>query len=69
MSEGQGKEETMSSRLQLQQQAAIARAGGDDGNGDDTIVCGHCGKRPAEIFQVTGDYCIECWQDITHTRV
>ncbi|AIF83914.1 hypothetical protein NTE_01854 [Candidatus Nitrososphaera evergladensis SR1] len=31
------------------------------------IVCDQCGKRPAEIFQVTGDYCVECWQAITHT--
>ncbi|HVX01729.1 MAG TPA: hypothetical protein VHA09_01100 [Nitrososphaera sp.] len=34
----------------------------------DEIACNQCGKRPAEIFQVTGDYCIECWQAITHTN-
>ena len=32
------------------------------------ISCNHCGKRPAEIFQVTGDYCVVCWQAITHTN-
>ena len=34
----------------------------------DAQVCIHCKKRPAEIFQVTGDYCLECWQIITHTN-
>lgn len=34
----------------------------------DEIACNQCGKRPAEIFQVTGDYCVECWQAITHTN-
>ncbi len=33
------------------------------------VVCGHCRKQPAEIFQVTGDYCLECWQEVTHSRV
>jgi hypothetical protein len=34
----------------------------------DAHVCNHCKSRPAEIFQVTGDYCLECWQTITHTN-
>jgi hypothetical protein len=32
------------------------------------IPCSQCNKRPAEIFQVTGDYCVECWQAVTHTN-
>jgi hypothetical protein len=32
------------------------------------ILCNQCRERPAEIFQVTGDYCIECWQALTHTN-
>jgi hypothetical protein len=32
------------------------------------IPCNECRKRPAEIFQVTGDYCIDCWQALTHTN-
>jgi hypothetical protein len=32
------------------------------------ILCTQCKERPAEIFQVTGDYCIECWQALTHTN-
>lgn len=32
------------------------------------IPCSQCNRRPAEIFQVTGDYCIECWQTLTHTN-
>jgi hypothetical protein len=34
----------------------------------EVIACEQCAKRPAEIFQVTGDYCIECWQALTHTN-
>jgi hypothetical protein len=33
------------------------------------IICQNCNSKPAEIFQTTGDYCIECWQAITHTNV
>ena len=59
---------------QQAQQAVIARPNGigdvSNGSGDaDLIICGHCGKQPAEIFQVTGDYCIGCWQEVTHSRV
>ena len=36
--------------------------------GDDTQVCNHCKSKPAEIFQVNGEYCLECWQTITHTN-
>ncbi|MEO9295206.1 MAG: hypothetical protein ABI347_06370 [Nitrososphaera sp.] len=32
------------------------------------ITCSQCNKKPAEIFQVTGDYCVECWQMLTHTN-
>ncbi|HEU4984066.1 MAG TPA: hypothetical protein VFT58_00385 [Nitrososphaera sp.] len=32
------------------------------------IACNQCQKKPAEIFQVTGDYCIDCWQALTHTN-
>jgi len=31
-------------------------------------VCFHCHEKIAEIFQVSGDYCLECWQTITHTN-
>lgn len=34
----------------------------------DAQVCNHCKRRPAEIFQVNGEYCLECWQTITHTN-
>ncbi len=36
--------------------------------GDDEHVCINCQKRPAEIFQVNGEFCLECWQVITHTN-
>lgn len=32
------------------------------------VVCGQCNKNAAEIFQVTGDFCVECWQVLTHTN-
>lgn len=35
---------------------------------DEQIVCSQCGKKPAEIFQVTGDFCLDCWQIVTHTN-
>jgi hypothetical protein len=31
--------------------------------------CQYCDTRPAEIFQVTGQYCLECWQELTHPEV
>ncbi|HEX7033501.1 MAG TPA: hypothetical protein VF172_10925 [Nitrososphaera sp.] len=63
------KEKEMMSSKQ-QQQAVMARANGDDNNGGNvSMMCGHCGKQPAEIFQITGDYCIGCWQEVTHSRV
>ncbi|MEO9362996.1 MAG: hypothetical protein ABI348_03755 [Nitrososphaera sp.] len=33
------------------------------------LNCEHCSQRRAEIFQVTGDYCLQCWQDETHPNV
>lgn len=32
-------------------------------------ICQRCAVRPAEIFQVTGTYCLECWQELTHPNV
>jgi hypothetical protein len=34
----------------------------------DAQVCDQCKSRPAEIFQVNGEFCLECWQAITHTN-
>jgi hypothetical protein len=31
------------------------------------IFCDNCKSNAAEIFQVNGDYCLNCWQEITHT--
>jgi hypothetical protein len=38
------------------------------GIADADSVCVQCQVKPAEIFQVNGEYCLECWQDITHTN-
>lgn len=31
--------------------------------------CTECRARAAEIFQDSGEYCLECWQKITETNV
>lgn len=31
--------------------------------------CIQCQEKPAEIFQINGEYCLECWQEITHTNL
>jgi cytochrome c5 len=42
---------------------------GGDGYDTSYVTCGVCGKRNAEIFQITGDYCLECWQESTSPRI
>jgi hypothetical protein len=37
--------------------------------GTEEHICSNCQKKPAEIFQVTGEFCIECWQAVTHTNI
>ena len=34
----------------------------DTENHGDSTSCNTCGDRTAEIFQVEGDYCLDCWQ-------
>lgn len=34
----------------------------------DSYQCVQCHLKPAEIFQINGEYCLECWQEITHTN-
>jgi hypothetical protein len=31
--------------------------------------CNHCKENLAEIFQDNGDYCLECWQDLTYPKL
>ena len=31
--------------------------------------CNNCKESLAEIFQDNGDYCLECWQDLTYTKL
>jgi hypothetical protein len=35
----------------------------------DKDLCQGCQEKEAEIFQDNGDYCLECWQDITHPHI
>ena len=34
----------------------------------ESLRCIECQSKPAEIFQINGEYCLECWQEITHTN-
>jgi hypothetical protein len=34
----------------------------------DQTNCENCYNR-AEIFQAEGDYCLQCWQEVTHPNV
>jgi hypothetical protein len=34
----------------------------------ESYQCIECQVNPAEIFQINGEYCLECWQEITHTN-
>gem|GEM_PF-5424704 len=31
--------------------------------------CKKCKKEEAEVFNILGDYCAECWNEITHPNV
>lgn len=33
------------------------------------ILCQKCKKQFAEVFQVTGDFCLQCWQEETHPEI
>jgi hypothetical protein len=32
-------------------------------------ICINCNNKKAEIYQVNGDYCLECWQFLTHPEI
>lgn len=32
-------------------------------------ICINCNNNKAEIYQVNGDYCLECWQRLTHAEI
>ncbi len=32
-------------------------------------LCDSCDHRPADIFQVEGDNCLDCWQKLTHPNL
>jgi len=52
-------------RVDLSTRPAIWREKGDQ---SEVPRCNWCFKK-AEIFQVTGDYCLQCWQEETHPDV
>jgi hypothetical protein len=44
-------------------------SGGRPEQDQDELSCGSCYEKKAEIFQVTGNYCLHCWQQETHPDV
>ena len=36
---------------------------------EDESSCESCSEKKAEIFQVTGNYCLRCWQQETHPDI
>ncbi|MFL6481062.1 MAG: hypothetical protein ACJ71D_08550 [Nitrososphaera sp.] len=33
------------------------------------ITCVTCGENEAVIFQAEGEFCLDCWQEMTHPKV
>jgi hypothetical protein len=33
-----------------------------------TPICIHCKNSLAEIFQENGDFCLDCWQELTYPK-
>ncbi len=58
--------ETSASRMVLR---IPDRVSGSRAEGPEELSCGLCSEKKAEIFQVTGDYCLQCWQEETHPNV
>jgi hypothetical protein len=49
-------------------QILIAEVEKREGIAGAAALCIHCKVKPAEIFQINGEYCLDCWQTITHTN-
>lgn len=32
------------------------------------ITCSKCKVSDAEIFSINGDYCVQCWQDLSYRK-
>jgi len=41
----------------------IVKDGIEDG------ICDKCLVKEAELFQLTGEYCLDCWQNMTHPDI
>lgn len=38
-------------------------------DGIEDEICDKCLCEQAELFQATGEYCLKCWQDMTHPSI
>jgi hypothetical protein len=41
-------------------------ANNNEDNDDNISSCNICDDKPADIFQIEGDYCLDCWQNRTY---
>ncbi len=40
-----------------------------DNTVDNDYSCNSCNEKAADIFQAEGNYCLECWQKLTHPNL
>jgi hypothetical protein len=64
--EGEPIVETNASREMPRLLDGVSGRGLED---QEELSCNWCFKKSAEIFQVTGNYCLRCWQQETHPNV
>lgn len=41
----------------------------DRDENENIASCNTCDNKPADIFQVEGDYCLDCWQKRTYPNL
>ena len=44
-------------------------ASSNEDNYDTVSSCNICDDKPADIFQIEGDYCLDCWQNLTYPNL
>lgn len=44
-------------------------ANSNEDTDDNISSCNICDDKPADIFQIEGDYCLDCWQNRTYPNL
>jgi len=55
--------------LQLHRYQHMTAAETIQKDGIEDGICDKCLREAADIFQLTGEYCLMCWQVMTHSNV